>query len=120
MELYGSDASLDLPDPNFFGGELTLRRPGGSSERVAPTDHPFGIANDGEGANYRAAGLADMAMAIEEGRPHRCSMDLALHVVEVMTSLLESGETGRPVEMTTTTERPAPLEPEAARRLLVA
>ena len=39
-------------------------------------------------ANYRCAGLADMAAAIDAGRPHRCSLDLATHVVEVMTAIL--------------------------------
>ena len=63
-------------------------------------------------ANYRTVGLADMAVAIQEGRPHRCSMEMALHAVDVMTSILKSGETGKFVEMQTTCERPA-----AARRL---
>ena len=82
-------------------------------------DHPFGVVNQGgEHANYRAAGLSDMAMAIQEGRPHRCSMELALHAVEVMTGLLKSGENGGFVKMTTTCARPAPLEPEDARAML--
>ena len=50
-------------------------------------------------ANYRTAGLADMALAIAEGRPHRCSMELALHAVDVMTGILKSGETGKFVDM---------------------
>ncbi|MXW85129.1 MAG: gfo/Idh/MocA family oxidoreductase, partial [Boseongicola sp. SB0667_bin_21] len=53
-----------------------------------------------------------------DGRPHRCSMELALHAVEVMTGLLKSGENGGFVKMTTTCARPAPLEPEDARAML--
>ncbi len=45
-------------------------------------------------ANYRTAGLADMALAILEGRPHRCSLEVALHAVDVMTSILKAGESG--------------------------
>ena len=55
--------------------------------------HPFGVPNQkhsqGMMANYRTAGLADMALAIEAGRPHRCSMELALHAVDVMTAILK-------------------------------
>ncbi len=118
MELYGTSASLDVPDPNFFGGDLILTRANFEPETVVPWAHPFGVANQDERANYRTAGLADMAVAIGEGRAHRCSMELALHVVEVMTSLLESGEKGAFVEMTTTCDRPEALGPEDARALL--
>ncbi|NDD10808.1 MAG: gfo/Idh/MocA family oxidoreductase, partial [Rhodobacteraceae bacterium] len=51
-------------------------------------------------------------------RPHRCSMELALHAVDVMTAVLTSGEEGRFVDMQTTCERPAPLTPEDAKALL--
>ena len=69
-------------------------------------------------ANYRTAGLADMAIAIGEGRPHRCSMEAALHAIEVMTGILKSGETGKFVAMQTTCERPAALGIAEAKALL--
>lgn len=69
-------------------------------------------------ANYRTAGLADMALAIMQGRPHRCSLELANHVIDIMTGILKSGETKKFVEMQTTCERPEPLGPAAARGLL--
>lgn len=121
MELYGEEGTLYLPDPNFFGGELRM------TARDKPTKspkwaHPFGVANQkhdhGMEANYRTAGLADMALAILEGRSHRCSLELALHVVEIMTGMLKSGETGKVVPMRTSCERPAPLGPKDARALL--
>ena len=119
MELYGSEAAIDIPDPNFFGGELRLTKAHAEPEVLGAWDHPFGVANDKENlANYRTAGLAEMAAAIAEGRPHRCSMELALHTVEVMTGLLESGSTGEMVKMTTTCERPAALSPGDAQALL--
>ncbi len=59
-------------------------------------DHPFSKPNDkhavGMLANYRTAGLADMGHAILADRPHRCSLELALHAVDVMTAILKSGE----------------------------
>ncbi|TIU32866.1 MAG: gfo/Idh/MocA family oxidoreductase, partial [Mesorhizobium sp.] len=53
-----------------------------------------------------------------EGRPHRCSMELALHAVDVMTGILRSGESGKFVAMQTTCERPAALGIKEAKALL--
>ncbi|HHG90415.1 MAG TPA: Gfo/Idh/MocA family oxidoreductase, partial [Devosia sp.] len=100
MELYGETGTIFLPDPNFFGGKLFVADPGGQKEPVPPWEHPLGIANQGgEGgrltqANYRAAGLADMMKAIDEGRKARCSLEIALHSLEVLTAILKSAETG--------------------------
>lgn len=118
MELYGTKASLDVPDPNFFGGDLVLTEARTEAQKVAPWAHPFGKMNDGDRANYRTAGLADMALAIQESRSHRCSLELALHVVEVMTGVLAAGENRQFVDMTTTCARPEPLPPELAETLL--
>lgn len=122
MELYGTDGSLFVPDPNFFGGKVEVSGAGPDIAEMAMDDHPFGVPNQdhprGKVANYRGAGLADMALAITAGRPHRCSLELALHAVEVMTACLKSGETGQFVTMTTTCDRPAALPADAARALL--
>ena len=123
MEIYGTEGTLYVPDPNFFGGDLDLVARDGHEEALKTDGHPFGISNitDGQGrarANYRCAGLADMAQAIAEGRPHRCNAELAVHVVDVMVSILKAGETQSWVETTTTCERPAALSAEEARGLL--
>jgi len=114
MELYGTEGTVHVPDPNFFGGDVRITKRGEAADLPSDWEHPFAVVNDGENANYRCAGLSDMAVAIAEDRPHRCSQELALHVVEVMTSVLKSGETSQFVDMTTSCERPAPLGPEAA------
>ncbi len=124
MELYGTEGSLFLPDPNFFGGSLERAGRDGVITQVPEWDHPLGVPNEdtdkaGPRANYRSVGLAEMAIAILHDRPHRCSLELALHVVDVMTSILKSGEIGGFVEMTTTCERPAALSPDQAQQLLV-
>lgn len=123
IEIYGTDGALFVPDPNWFGGVVELTRGrSGKTEEVPQWDHPFGVPNDprpnGNFANYRTAGLADMAMAIIEGRESRCSLERALHGIEVMTGILASGESGAFVEMQTTCTRPEALDPEAARALL--
>ncbi len=118
MELYGTQGSLFVPDPNFFGGQLEMAGTDAEIAEVPSNDHPFGKINHGDQANYRGAGLADMATAIIEGRPHRCSMELALHAIDVMTGILKAGETGTFIEMTTSCEQPQALNTAAASALL--
>lgn len=123
MELYGTDASLYVPDPNFFGGEVQIARGEGDPVDLDTESHPFGKPNmqDGQGrdrANYRCAGLADMAAAIDEGRQHRCNADLAVHAVDVMTGILRAGAERRFIDLTTSCERPAALSAAEAEALL--
>lgn len=119
MELYGTDGTMGVPDPNFFGGVLRVTdRDGDQTEKS--WDHPFSIVNfEDDQANYRGAGLADMSLAIAADRAHRCNSDFATHVVEVMTAILQAGETGQVITLTTTCERPDVLDPDQARALLV-
>ena len=118
MELYGTNGTMDLPDPNFFGGKLTVTERGGDPVEKS-WDHPFSIANfEDVHANYRGAGLADMALAISDDRPHRCNDAFATHVVEVMTAILQAGETGNVMTLTTTCGRPDAMGPDQARALL--
>ena len=122
MELYGEGGTIHVPDPNFFGGTVRYSKSGKPVKKAPKWNHPFGIPNQkhkqGAMANYRTAGLADMAIAIAEGRPHRCSLEAALHAIDVMTGILKSGETGKFVDMQTTCERPAALGIKDAKALL--
>lgn len=123
MELYGTEGSIFVPDPNFFGGTVEVS---GRSDAIRPLeswDHPFGRMNQehpalGPLANYRTAGLADMVQALLNGRDARCSLERTLHGVDVMTSILKSGETGQFVDMTTTCTQPEALGIEEAAALL--
>ena len=122
MELYGTEGSLYMPDPNFFGGEVLATKRGGAATALPAWDHPLSIGNHPDGgeklANYRAVGLADLADAILKRRDPRCSIDRALHAVEVMTAILASGEDGKFKQMKTSCTRPKPLPPDAARALM--
>lgn len=123
IELYGQQGSLFVPDPNFFGGEVRATKLGKPMAKLPAWVHPFSVPNQessrGPVANYRTAGLADMAQAIQAGRPHRCSQEAALHAIDVMTAILKSGETGKFVGMQTTCERPQALGVAEAKALLV-
>ena len=105
IEIYGSEGSLRVPDPNFFGGQVEITERGGDWRAVDSSDMPLGAPNwrspnwapeMPNKANYRALGLADLASAVLNGTPHRSSGRLGLHVLEVMHSILEGAATGQP------------------------
>lgn len=101
IEIHGTEGSLAVPDPNHFDGDVTLRSLGGESIAIPAS---AGYANAGRGI-----GLVDMLLA-DPTRPPRASGGLALHVLEVMTAILDSASTARHLTLSTTTERP-PLVP---------
>lgn len=121
-ELYGTDGSIFIPDPNFFGGTVEASGRNKDIQPLTPWEHPFGIINqespNGPRANYRTAGLADMVAAISNGRDARCSLDRALHGIDVMTSILKSGEEGHFIELSTTCTQPQALGIDEALALL--
>lgn len=98
LEIFGSEGSLRLPDPNTFGGPVWLRRRGGEWEQV-PIAH-------GYTENSRGIGVADMAYAIAAGRPHRASGELAYHVLDTMHAIYESADEGRRIVITSGGARP--------------
>ena len=102
IELYGTEASLQVPDPNRFGGPVELARAGGDWVDQ-PLTHGYA---DG---NFRGIGVADMALALRSGRAHRASGALALHALEVMEAFQRSSDSGRHVTISSRPERPAPL-----------
>jgi predicted dehydrogenase len=99
IELYGTEASLIVPDPNRFGGKIEIAQAGKDWSEL-PTQHPY---DDG---NYRIIGVADLAHAIRSGRPHRASGELALHVLEIMEAFQTSSDRGTHVGIETRPERP--------------
>jgi predicted dehydrogenase len=102
IELYGSEGSMAVPDPNWFGGQIEIGTAAGDW-RPAITEHAY--AN----GNFRIIGVADMAHAIRRNRPHRASGELALHVLEVMEAVQRSSDEGRHIAIDSRPERPAML-----------
>ena len=102
IEIYGSEGSLAVPNPNTFGGPVKLFRRGYEDWREMPLSHIYEHSS-------RSVGLADMVTALAEKRPFRASGELAYHVLEVMLAFTESSRLGRKVEIKSRCERPAPL-----------
>lgn len=100
LEVTGSDAVLELPDPNMFDGEIKVRNLGADEwETVAETT----------ATSSRGTGALDMARAIREGRPHRATGELAYHVLDIMVSMAESAATGEFVKVESTVQPAEPL-----------
>jgi predicted dehydrogenase len=103
LEIYGSQGSLSLPDPNTFAGPVRIRGADDDTWRVVPVTRPYT-------KNSRGLGLADMAAALRGVlRPHRASGEMAYHVLEVMHAVETASREGRHVVIASTCERPAPL-----------
>ncbi|MEO7600226.1 MAG: Gfo/Idh/MocA family oxidoreductase [Opitutus sp.] len=100
--VFGTDGTLEVPDPNRFDGPVRLRR--GSTDAYEEIPHTHAIERG------RGSGVVDMALSIARpGRPHRANGHLAQHVLEVMESFEKSSRTGRHIQITTTCERPSAL-----------
>lgn len=104
FEIYGSEGTLGVPDPNTFGGPVRLYRRETREWEDVPLDPGFDT-------NSRALGLSDFALAMREGRPPRAGAALANHVLELMEATETAGAAARTTTLTTTCDRPDPLDP---------
>lgn len=101
IEIYGTEGSLSVPDPNTFRGPVKVRRAGASDWSEVPLTHSDQVG--------RGIGVADMAYALRSGRPHRASGELAYHVLDLMHAFHDSSSSNQHVELTSTVAQPAPL-----------
>ncbi|MEO9338321.1 Gfo/Idh/MocA family oxidoreductase [Mesorhizobium sp. SB112] len=122
IELHGTEGSLRLPDPDTFGGTVSLSERGADwkdfqseSELYGAHNWPFAAPDR---ANYRMLGVADLARALATGRKPRASGDLALHVLEIMEAILASGESRDAVAVNGWVDQPPRLQEDEAQSLL--
>ena len=117
LEVYGTDGTLSMADPdpyggpNIFHGKTLYRRKDQSDWLGLPYDLPrkeqrtpwaeIPSCYDYD-QNSRGLGLADMARALRTGGKYRANGDAAFHVLEIMHGFYESAETGRYYEMKST------------------
>lgn len=101
IEIYGSDGSLSVPDPNTFGGKVHLNRAGSNTWEEIPLSHSDGVG--------RGIGVADMAYALRFGRAYRASGQLAYHVLDLMQSFHESSDQDKHILIESACAQPDPL-----------
>lgn len=102
IQLYGTEGSIQVPDPNTFGGPISSYVRGDKEWTAHELSRPYA-------KNMRGIGVADMARAILTSRSHRASGALACHVLEVMHAFDQSSETGHAVEIKSRPAQPAAL-----------
>jgi alcohol dehydrogenase (NADP+) len=110
LEIHGDDGSIHLADAAAFdaGGRVEFARLGREYRRVPSQSVPRDL-------EY-ASGVAEMAAAINESRPHYPSGRRAAHLVAVIEAIESCAETGGPVAVETAGfERPAPLKTDRER-----
>lgn len=103
IEFHGDRASLHLS--SWFDAKATV-----SVGEFNKTYEPVEPARVPDAGMHWARGLAEMADAMLEDRPHRATGEQAAHVVEIMEAAAESARTGRPTELSTTFTPPTPME----------
>jgi predicted dehydrogenase len=119
LEIYGSKGTLTVPDPNMFGGKVTLLRGnemadsirGLSTDEAVEKIHSndmveffkeFPLLFPNVTQNYRGLGLADMIAAIRDERKHSVNCNLAFHVLEVLVGLEHSAQTNSSYQVQST------------------
>lgn len=108
LEIYGTEGTLIVPDPNQFGGKIQIVRCEELIDEVDGLDNEEATGKLSRpemwekyrevpsfyrqpAKNMRGIGLLDMAYALEYGRENRASAELAGHVTEVLEALQKDG-----------------------------
>jgi predicted dehydrogenase len=102
IEVYGTEGTLRVPDPNTFGGPVYVKRFRAEdwSELPLLKNYPD---------NSRGLGITDMAEAIVKDRPHRASGELAFHVLDIMQGIHDASASGKYCGLKSGCPRPEPL-----------
>jgi predicted dehydrogenase len=102
IEVHGDAGSISVPDPNDFAGDVEIFT--GADQRWRTIETSDGYLDAGRGF-----GVADLALCLRIGAPHRAALDVGLHVLDVMESLQRAADDGSRVEVGSTCLRPAPV-----------
>jgi len=126
IEIFGTEGTLVVPDPNMFGGPVKLLRGNSMVDSIEGLDvgeavekihseamfdffKEMPLAYNKTEDNMRGLGLLDMAYSIVEDREHRTNPELVYHVMEALSSFDISAKEGTTYKMTTTCEQPKPI-----------
>jgi predicted dehydrogenase len=103
VEITGTEATMAIPDPNRFDGDIRICRRG--------HDDWEKISSAGTAAG-RGLGVLDLARGLRAGQPPRASGELAAHVLEVMVAVQASleGSAFQPIDSGFVVSPPLPEE----------
>ena len=101
IEVHGTEGSLSVPDPNTFGGPVSLKVRNGDWTEVA-LSHPYS-------ENTRGLGIAELAHSFQTRERPRTDGEIGYHVLEVMHGFLAAAARRQTVSIDSTFQRPAPM-----------
>lgn len=105
--IYGTDGILCLGNPDKFGEAVkVIKNKPDDVKKTVEKIVPFVVPYE---KNSRGIGAADMAYAIRKGKENRASADMAYHVLDVLSTMLKSGETGEFQKISSRCRIPRPL-----------
>ena len=109
IELYGDKGSINIPDPNTFGGLINVCTSKNGEWETIETDknnlgkiniHNSKKTNENPGiANYRGIGVSEMVDSINNKRLNRCSGELSLHVLDILDTIIKSSENDKKLQL---------------------
>jgi predicted dehydrogenase len=108
IELYGTEGTLSVPDPNAFDGDVLLKRHDDEQWRALPPVLPPSAEPGSLDQSLRGPGVADLVAAVH-GAQQRATAQLACHVLEVIEGIETSN--GAAVAITSRVDRPVPVGP---------
>ena len=120
FEIYGIDGTLEVPDPNMSGGRPRVYRKertldvlyddSQETKEKQNTSVELPELYPHIGDYTRGIGVLDLACAIDEKRKPRVNAEMACHVIEAITGMMESAQDRKVYEMKTTCEKPEPIK----------
>ncbi|WP_341944953.1 Gfo/Idh/MocA family oxidoreductase [Microbacterium sp. LWH11-1.2] len=90
VEITGTEGTLVIPDPNTFGGAISITRPLRLGQQPVEQE-VVDVVQEGALAG-RGVGLLDMARSIAAGRPHVATGEFGYHVLDTLLSIEEAAE----------------------------
>ncbi|NLF40466.1 Gfo/Idh/MocA family oxidoreductase [bacterium] len=102
IEVYGTEGTIRVPDPNTFGGVVKVWSTADRQWKEVPLTH-------GYAENSRGIGVADTASALRNRRPHRANGQLAYHVLDLMHAFHDAARTRKTIKLKSKCDRPAPM-----------
>ena len=129
IELYGDKGSIIVTDPNMFGGSVyTCLELGGKWTEHETHNLELGKINiknqssraneTATNANYRGAGLSEMAYSIDNNSKHMCNGELSLHVLDIIQSTMKASKSQKTETLSTKCEIPSRFTQEKIKKIL--
>ena len=129
IEIYGTKGTAIVPDPNMFGGSCNIFTSSDGKWNEHKSDEmllgKINIKNRSSranetptNANYRGAGLSEMAFSIENKKTHKCNGELSLHVLDIIESTMRAASLGKPQEIKTSCDKPTAFTEEEIKKIL--